>query len=131
MTTNIHRRRWTKSKHSGNNGGACVEAIRDGETVYVRDSKFSRQNPDANPETQPTVAVPCEVWDQVLAAALNMDSAVIPLGNDRDVLSIEVARDGSATVTSHGQAVTLAYTPAEWDAFSKGVADGEFYPSNL
>lgn len=31
--------RWQKSSFSAGNGGDCVEAMFDGETVFVRDSK--------------------------------------------------------------------------------------------
>jgi hypothetical protein len=37
---------------------------------------------------------------------------------------ITLVPDGTATIAAQG--VTLEYNIAEWDAFTKGVADGQF-----
>jgi|GEM_PF-4607335 len=44
-------------------------------------------------------------------------------GQVEDVI-ITLVPDGTATIAAQG--VTLEYNIAEWDAFTKGVADGQF-----
>ena len=91
----------------------CVEVHRGATAVLMRDSK------DTGPAAErPTLAVATAQWPAVLAAVLTAESATV------GGITITVAPDGSAGVTN--QAVTLAYHTAEWNAFIKGVADGQF-----
>ena len=109
---------WRKSTYSGTNGGECVEVAVRGGDVLVRDSKYLR-DPANDPRAQPVISVPVELWSQVLDLALSAGSGTVG-----GALAIVVEDDGSASVRS-GE-VTLVYTADEWDAFVKGVADGEF-----
>lgn len=109
---------WKVSTYSGTNGGQCVEVAVHGADVLIRDSKYLR-DPANDPRAQPVISVPVELWSQVLDLALSTGS-----GSVEGALAIVVEDDGSARV--HSGEVTLAYTADEWDAFVKGVADGEF-----
>lgn len=109
---------WKTSTYSGTNGGQCVEvAVRDAD-VLIRDSKYLR-DPANDPHAQPVISVPVDLWLRVLDLALSTMSGAVD-----GVLSIVVQADGSAAVRSGD--VALSFTPAEWDAFVKGIADGEF-----
>ncbi|MBF6333346.1 DUF397 domain-containing protein [Nocardia transvalensis] len=130
MTTNIHPDGWTKSTFSGNNGGACVEVKFAGVMVSMRDSKYLR-NPANDPDAQPIIEVPADCWNRILDLSLSKTSGEIILneaasGQPKDVLTVELQADGGAQVGSSGQGVALIFTPDEWDAFAKGVADGQF-----
>ncbi|WP_063045968.1 DUF397 domain-containing protein [Nocardia pseudovaccinii] len=118
MTTNIHRDRWTISSYSGSNGGSCVEANLTGDPVQVRDTKF-RRDPQNDGKAQPQIEVPAILWPEVCQLALSLSS-----GQVGSALTITMHADGSATFS--GCDTNLFYTPAEMDAFAKGVIDGEF-----
>ena len=111
------RGEWFKSSRS-NDGTNCVEIKISDQSVSIRDSKYLR-DPANDPRAQPVISVPVELWSQVLDLALSAGSGTVG-----GALAIVVEDDGSASVRS-GE-VTLVYTADEWDAFVKGVADGEF-----
>lgn len=46
-------------------------------------------------------------------------------GRVGDQLTVSVFEDGSATLLD-AKGIALEYNTAEWDAFTKGVANGEF-----
>ncbi|QBS41318.1 DUF397 domain-containing protein [Nocardia sp. CS682] len=117
MTPTI-RPRWTISSHSGGNGGECVEVDLVSDPVRIRDTKFQR-NPRNKGKAQPQIAVPANLWPEVCNLAVSMVSRQVS-----DALSVTIHPDGSATFS--GRQATLFYTPAEMDAFAKGVVDGEF-----
>ncbi|WP_194838267.1 DUF397 domain-containing protein [Nocardia sp. XZ_19_369] len=98
-----------KSTFSGGDK-TCVEVAHQHEHVLIRDSK----DPDS-----PVISIPAEHWTAVLKMGIDAASGTVA-----DVLAIAIHRDGSATITGHG--VDLAYNPAEWEAFVKGAANGEF-----
>ncbi|TLG03326.1 DUF397 domain-containing protein [Nocardia cyriacigeorgica] len=110
-------RDWFKSTFSGTEA-ACVEVAFRPNTVLIRDSKYTGPAAD-----QPIIEVPTTHWRQFLDQCLSGNPATIP-----GILTLAVHLDGSATFTTPA-GTELAYTPAEWDAFVKGVADGQFDPS--
>lgn len=101
-----------KSTYSGANN-SCVEVAHRPDSVLIRDSKYT--GPEAE---RPIVSVSPDVWSTFLRYVVSADSAEL------DDVAITVHSDGAAMISGQGQ--TLMYTPAEWDAFIKGVADGEF-----
>jgi hypothetical protein len=104
---------WFKSTFSGE-AGTCVEVSHRHESVLIRDSKYT------GPEQErPIISVPADRWAGVLDLALGSISGVVG-----DALTITVHRDGGATLSGDG--VDLVYNADEWDAFTKGVADGQF-----
>ncbi|WP_025353445.1 DUF397 domain-containing protein [Nocardia nova] len=117
VTVRALRGGWFKSSRS-NDGTNCVEIKFTDHRVLVRDSKFLR-DPANDPQAQPIIAVPADLWSRVLDLALSSKS-----GSVDDALTLTVHSDDSATL--RGGNTELVYTPAEWDAFVKGVADGEF-----
>lgn len=127
MTTNTHPANgWRTSTFSGNNGGNCVEVKFAGVMVFMRDSKYLR-NPANDPDAQPVIEIPANSWPAILDLALAKASGDIALndtGGPEDVLNIRVQADGGATVCS--QSAKLTFTPDEWDAFAKGIADDQF-----
>ncbi|MFE3057726.1 MULTISPECIES: DUF397 domain-containing protein [unclassified Nocardia] len=108
-------RLWRKSSYSGSNGGQCVEVCVTAQTVLIRDSKYTGPS-----ESRPIVSVPGALWPEVLDVVLAGSSAAV--GAELD---IKVDADGAASLTdSRGRRLT--FTAGEWDAFTKGVADGQF-----
>ncbi|WP_280439882.1 DUF397 domain-containing protein [Nocardia cyriacigeorgica] len=109
---------WRKSTYS-QDGGACVEVRFDGDTVFIRDSKYLRDEAN-DPAAQPTIAVPRESWAAFLDSALGNGVVAAP-----GIPVVERRADGS--VSLHGEnGVTLTYTPTEWAAYTAGVRRDEF-----
>ncbi|MQY24336.1 DUF397 domain-containing protein [Nocardia macrotermitis] len=108
MTTEFY-----KSTYSGANN-SCVEISHRANVVLIRDSKYT--GPTAS---QPIVSIPAERWTEFTALALTGTSARLD-----NIAVLDVQNDGSASVT--GPAHALSYRPDEWDAFMKGIADGQF-----
>lgn len=103
---------WFKSTFSGSDK-TCVEVSRRDGAVLIRDSKYTGAAAE-----QPIISVPAERWPAVLELVLSADSG------DIAGTSITVRADGTASIACED--TTLDYTAAEWDAFMKGVADGQF-----
>lgn len=104
---------WSKSTFSIS-GTACVEVKPLLEHVLVRDSKFRPAYPG---ESQPIARVSRSEW-------MNL---VRNIQADLDQRLFELPGDGTATLASHGDEESLlSFTPDEWLAFVKGVANGEF-----
>ncbi|MFE3222528.1 DUF397 domain-containing protein [Nocardia sp. NPDC059228] len=104
-----------KSSYSGSNGGQCVEVCPAAGQVLVRDSKYARPA-----ESRPIIAVPNDAWPTLLELALS--GGVGELG---EALVLERRRGGDTAVVDR-QGIELLFTAPEWDAFAKGVADGQF-----
>jgi len=104
---------WFKSLRSSSND-ACVEVRFSPDEVLVRDSKYQ-----GAPAVQPVISISVAAWPAFLALAAH-GSATQP----RDVPTIENHASGTTLRAADG--TTLSYTPAEWDAFTAGIADGEF-----
>ncbi|MFE3958101.1 DUF397 domain-containing protein [Nocardia sp. NPDC059091] len=103
-----------RSTFSGSEG-TCVEIAHRADRVLIRDSKYTGPSDD-----QPTLAIAPELWPAFLDLVLSGNS-----GRIGDQLSVTVSAAGGATlINPHGTA--LDYTPAEWSAFTKGVANAEF-----
>ncbi len=103
-----------KSTFSGGDQ-TCVEIAHTSDSALIRDSKYT--GPARN---QPIISVPADHWSAVLKLALNRESGTLS-----NVLTVTVDGDGSATLDNL-QGVQLVYQTDEWDAFAKGVADGQF-----
>ncbi|MFJ9365094.1 DUF397 domain-containing protein [Nocardia sp. NPDC101769] len=103
-----------RSTFSGSEG-TCVEVAHRPDRVLVRDSKYTGSS-----HGQPLLAIAPGLWPTFLDLVLSGNS-----GRIGEQLSVNVFVDGSATL-GNPQGVTLEYDPAEWDAFTKGVANGEF-----
>ncbi|NQE89807.1 DUF397 domain-containing protein [Nocardia terpenica] len=106
-----------KSSYSNDSTG-CVEVRFDDDRVLIRDSKYV-----GDADKQPTAVLPAAHWRSLLDLVLSAESGNV------STLAIDLHNDGGATVTGDstgGVAVELVYTPKEWDAFAKAVADGEF-----
>lgn len=103
-----------KSTYSGSNG-TCVEVARGSAVVLIRDSKYT-----GPVHSQPILTVPEECWAGFLERARSRTS-----GRVGELLTVAVHTEGGATL-SDGQGVMLEYNADEWDAFIKGVADGQF-----
>ncbi|NNH71022.1 DUF397 domain-containing protein [Nocardia uniformis] len=108
MSTNFY-----KSTFSGGDQ-TCVEVAHTSGAVLIRDSKY---NGPAN--EQPIISIPTLLWPPLLDLALSNESGAV--GN----ATITVHSDASATVAAQG--IALVYNADEWDAFMKGIANGEFY----
>ncbi|MGF6886328.1 hypothetical protein ABIA39_000295 [Nocardia sp. GAS34] len=104
---------WYKSSFSGSEH-TCVEVRFAPDFVLMRDSKFT-----GPADEQPIVSVPAATWQSVLDLVLSGNSGRV----DGDV-TITIRPDGGAILAGQGRA--LVYRPDEWDAFAKGVADGQF-----
>ncbi|WP_458686095.1 DUF397 domain-containing protein [Nocardia tengchongensis] len=109
---------WRKSSYSGSNGGQCVEVAITSETVQIRDSKYS-----GPPERRPIIRVPSHQWVGVLKLVLRGRAGEVGMG-----LSIELCSEGGATLKSY-DGTELEFTAAEWEAFEKGIVNGEFSAS--
>jgi hypothetical protein len=110
-------RRWFKSSFS-KDATTCVEVRFAGTSVLVRDSKYQ-----GDPDIQPTIAIPVGAWEHFLTIATDNP---VHAGVIDAVPAIEHdAITGRTTVRDlHGTA--LAYTEAEWGAFTAGIRAGEF-----
>lgn len=106
--------RFLRSSFSGSEG-TCVEVAHHADAVLIRDSKFAGPS-----ESEPILAVSPALWPSFLDLVLGGSG-----GRIGDQLSVNVFTDGSASLGNPAN-VTLEYTAAEWDAFVKGVANGEF-----
>ncbi|MVU81600.1 DUF397 domain-containing protein [Nocardia sp. ET3-3] len=108
---------------------SCVEVCFGPHVVRIRDSKYLR-NPANDPHRQPYLTVPIDCWNQFLGLALSKQPGTVALGSldAGDALTVELSMNGEAVVVSGTQRVELRFTTEEWDAFIKGVADGEFDP---
>lgn len=106
------RNTWFKSKYS-KEAGTCVEVRFGVDAVRIRDSKYTGPAVD-----QPIVSIPPALWPDLLGLVLSGESGVV--GDAR----ITVVPQGGAVISCPG--TTLAYGADEWDAFTKGVADGQF-----
>ncbi|WP_227999069.1 DUF397 domain-containing protein [Nocardia australiensis] len=107
---------WKKAARSGQNGN-CVEVKADGTAILIRDSKYLRDS-NNNPELQPIIAITTTQWHTFLDVVAGRSSDTVEP-------RVTVHLDGSATLTG-ANGIALDYTPAEWEAFSLGVIDGEF-----
>ncbi|MFJ4658142.1 DUF397 domain-containing protein [Nocardia sp. NPDC088792] len=108
-------RAWRKSTYSGSNGGQCVEMSFGPERVLIRDSKYS--GPALG---RPIVSVSNAQWPRFLDLVLS--GAVGDLGQG---VRVELCSNGGVILADQSQA-RLLFTVAEWDAFAKGIADGQF-----
>ncbi|MGV9408284.1 DUF397 domain-containing protein [Nocardia sp. NPDC003693] len=106
------RTTWFKSKYS-KEAGTCVEVRFGVDAARIRDSKYTGPADD-----QPIVSIPPALWPDLLGLVLSGESGVV--GNARITVGIE---DG-AVIACPG--ATLTFGADEWDAFTKGVADGQF-----
>ncbi|MBF6176020.1 DUF397 domain-containing protein [Nocardia blacklockiae] len=104
---------WFKSTFSGSEK-TCVEVAHRDDTVHVRDSKYT-----GDPAQQPIVSIRPADWQPFLDLALSGNSGALTGG-----IAITNHHDGGATIT--GPHAALVYDAAEWDAFTKGIADGQF-----
>ncbi|MFI5777612.1 DUF397 domain-containing protein [Nocardia sp. NPDC051570] len=107
------RTNWFKSTFSGE-AQTCVEISLQRDAVLIRDSKYT--GPTA---TQPIIIVTPTDWQPFLDLALSGTSGRLPSG-----IMITLDPTGGATITA--EAISLTYNAAEWDAFTKGIADGQF-----
>ncbi|GAA5056767.1 DUF397 domain-containing protein [Nocardia callitridis] len=101
-----------KSSYSGGDK-TCVEVGHTHDAVLIRDDKYVGEK-----SQQPTISVAAEEWSKFLDLAVSSSS-----GNIGEV-EVAVLRDGGAAISS-GE-TTLVFNRDEWEAFAKGVADGEF-----
>lgn len=108
-------RAWRKSTYSGSNGGQCVEVSFGPERVLIRDSKYS--GPALG---RPIISVSNAEWPSFLDLVLS--GAAGDLGQG---MKVELCSDG-AVILADQNGVRLLFTVAEWDAFAKGIADGQF-----
>lgn len=107
---------WFTSSRS-NNGNQCVEVRFAGDAVLIRDSKF-RRNPANRTADEPVITVTASEWTSFLnlLTSARWQPGAHPL----------VVQSSPAGTTLCCGAITLTYTPAEWEAFVDGVHDGEF-----
>ncbi|WP_306361020.1 DUF397 domain-containing protein [Nocardia sp. CC227C] len=103
---------WYKSTYSGSEA-TCVEVAHRGDAVLIRDSKFTGPS-----DEQPIVSVAPAQWRSVLDLVLSGESGAAG--------DVSISIDPSAGAAMSDCFVTLSYNAAEWDAFMKGVADGQF-----
>ncbi len=112
---------WFKSTRSSERA-TCVEVRFDADTILIRDSKQNDEYAAAS-DQQPMIACPAVQWSPFLDLALSAQPGRV------DPLAINIRPDGHADLTgpnSSGETVRLQYRPDEWEAFTKGVANGEF-----
>ncbi|MEC3913299.1 DUF397 domain-containing protein [Nocardia sp. CDC160] len=105
---------WFKSTFSSAEQ-TCVEVALLADAVLVRDSKYT-----GPAQSQPMISVPPNVWPVLLELALS--DRVGELGEE---IILERRPDGSTAVIDR-QGIELLFTAPEWDAFARGVADGQF-----
>jgi hypothetical protein len=92
--------------------GGCLEAIRDGDMVLVRDSKLG--------DDSPVQEWPVKEWAELLRV-IRVD------GSQR---AWRYTPDFSGVVLTRGS-VELTFTSDEWDDFVSGVLSGDFEPGAL
>ncbi|WP_067711949.1 DUF397 domain-containing protein [Nocardia yamanashiensis] len=109
---------WRKSSFS-QGSDHCVEVCDAGDSILVRDSKYLR-NPANDPARQPIIAIPSPNWPKFLDLALGR-----PTVHPDGVPTLNRHLDGTITLRDTA-GVTLVYTPEEWEAFTAGIAVGEF-----
>jgi hypothetical protein len=102
-----------KSTFSGGDQ-TCVEVAHRNDVVLVRDSKYS-----GTADEQPILSLTSALWPAFLDLVLSANSGQLTEG-----VAVAVHPDGGATIT--GIDTVLVYNVDEWDAFTKGVADGQF-----
>ncbi|MFE2961440.1 DUF397 domain-containing protein [Nocardia tengchongensis] len=107
--TNFRKSTFSSTDHT------CVEVAYRADCVLIRDSKYTGPS-----ESEPILTVSPDLWPSFLDLVLGGSG-----GRIGDQLSVNVFTDGSASLANPAN-VTLEYTAAEWDAFVKGVANGEF-----
>lgn len=83
--------------------------------MLIRDSKYT-----GLPEQQPIITVTDALWADFLGLVLSTTSGTLG-----DSLTITAHADGAATI-SDNTGVRLDYNRDEWEAFTKGVANGQF-----
>lgn len=109
---------WYKSTFS-KDANSCVEIAHRAEAVLIRDNKYIGPADD-----QPIVSVRPDLWSTFLDRAVSTSPAAL------DDVSLSLHPAGGATVANGSAA--LVYSADEWDAFTKGIADGQFdRPSSL
>lgn len=104
---------WFKSSRSNGNQ-ACVEVLFHDKKVLIRDSKQVD-----GPAPHPVIRIAIDDWPAFLDLALSGNP-----GELGDGIALSIKEEGGAALSGQGE--TLTYTAAEWDAFAKGVADGQF-----
>ncbi len=112
-----------KSSYS-NDGPSCVEPNIAADPVLIRDSKQNGVYVN-DPGQQPMIALSVAQWPDLLDLVLSARSGAV------GSLVVDLHDDGSADligIAINGESVRLSFTTSEWDAFQKGVADGEFDP---
>jgi len=114
-----------KRKISSYSGGenSCVALGRESNLVLVQDSKQDAEYA-RTPAKQPTIVFADSYWPAVRGLALSASS-----GGVQGAVAIELHADGAATfrgVDTDDQPVTLEFNVDEMEAWTKGVADGEF-----
>lgn len=110
--------RWRKSTFS-QGSEHCVEILATAESVLIRDSKYLR-DPANDPAYQPIITIPSPDWPKFLDRALGR-----PVIRPDGTPTLNRHPDGTITLRD-AAGVTLIYTPEEWEAFTAGIAVGEF-----
>lgn len=90
--------------------------------ISVRDSK--QNDPAGNEDSQPILNVEPQAWLTFLSEVLEQS----PAGTNES-LFFSRQSNGDMVLTNAAQPdISLRYDSEEWDAFSAGVADGDFGP---
>ncbi|GAA5079711.1 DUF397 domain-containing protein [Nocardia iowensis] len=115
----------SKRKISSYSGGeqTCVAIARESNLVLIQDSKQDAEYTD-HPTEQPTIAFTDSYWPAVRRLALSAST-----GEVQGAVSIERHANGAAIfrgVDAHDQPVKLQFDVDEMEAWTQGVADGEF-----
>lgn len=96
---------------------SCVDVDRNADTVLIRDDKFS-----GDPAIQPTIGIPAGRWETFLTCVLDGTTT-----NETADGIPAIIRETDGTVTLRDSLdQELVFTPSEWDAFIRGIEDGEF-----
>lgn len=91
--------------------------------VFIQDTKQDAEYAD-NQAKRPTIVFADEHWPAVRGLALSASS-----GEVQGAVVIELHADGAASfrgVDAHDRAVNFEFDVDEMEAWTKGVADGEF-----
>jgi hypothetical protein len=102
---------WFKSTFSGSDK-TCVEVAHPAHAVLIKDSKLGDQSP--------IISLSPSHWSAVLDLVIAAESGTVA-----DELTVTLLDDGGASIRNSDD-ITLTYNVDEWDAFAKGVADGQF-----
>lgn len=119
MSTTAHstpRSGWFKSSFS-KESTSCVEVKFSGDTVLIRDSKYLR-DPANDPADQPVIAVRSGDWAAFLESVTGQISELQP--------GLPHIEPTPHAVLLHTSSTSLAFTHAEWMAFTEGILGGEF-----